>query len=134
MINKLKLKFIDIKDKIKNKLDELNQTSLMKKLSSFFSVGDRKFVLHLYLIATAVFILTLLYNELTIVLSGDFYLQQIPFYHNGYDDWWTFIKTGEFPMWDESGFLGVNNIGANAFYYIWNIFFLPILILPLFEP
>ena len=130
MINKIKLKFLIIKDYLKNKLDELNQTSFMKKLSSFLSVGDRRFVLHLYLIAIGVFIVTLLYNELTIAISGDFYLQQIPFYHNGYDDWWTFIKTGEFPMWDESGFLGVNNIGANAFYYIWNIFFLPILILP----
>ena len=129
-MNIVKQKLQSMYQTLKNKWDDLNQTKVMKFLNKFFSKGDRKFILHLYLIAIGVFIVTLLYNELTIVVSGDFYLQQIPFYHNGYDDWWTFIKTGEFPLWDESGFLGVNNVGANAFYYLWNIFFLPILIFP----
>lgn len=129
-MEKIKIKFLEIRDYIKRKIDDLNQTKVMKFLQKFFSKGDRKFGLHLYLIAIAVFIVSLLTNELVIVLSGDFYLQQIPFYFNGYDDWWTFFKTGEFPMWDESGFLGVNNIGANTFYYLWNIFFLPILLVP----
>ena len=126
----VKQKILSWYQTIKTKMEEFNQTKVMKFLNKFFSKGDRKFVLQLYLIAIGVFIVSLVTNEFTIVLSGDFYLQQIPFYHNGYDDWWTFIKTGEFPMWDESGFLGVNNVGANAFYYLWNIFFLPILIFP----
>lgn len=126
----IKEKFNQVITFIKNKLALLNQTKFMEKVKEFFNKGDRKFVLHLYLIAMGVFFVTLISNELTIVLSGDFYLQEIPFYYNGYDDWWTFFKTGEFPLWDESAFLGVNNIGANAFYYLLNIFFLPILIFP----
>ena len=129
-MDSLKLKLISLKDKIKSKLNKLSQTKVMSAILKFFSKGDRAYTLQLYLIAFGVFIVSLLTNELTIVLSGDFYLQQIPFYHNGYDDWWTFLTTGEFPMWDESGFLGSNNIAANAFYYIWNIFFLPILLFP----
>ena len=92
-MEKIKIKFLEIRDYVKSKIDDLNQTKVMKVLQKFFSKGDRKFILHLYLIAIAVFIVTLLTNELVIVLSGDFYLQQIPFYFNGYDDWWTFIKT-----------------------------------------
>lgn len=122
-MNTIKLKLSKLKDKILG-----NET--IQKIMKFFSIGERKFILQLYLLAIGVFCVTLFQNELTIVLSGDFYLQQIPFYHNGYDDWWTFLSTGQFPMWDESGFLGSNNIGANAFYYLLNIFFLPILIFP----
>ena len=125
-MDSLKLKLNSLKEVIKSKLDKLSQTKVMSAILKFFSKGDRAYTLQLYIIAFGVFIVSLLTNELTIVLSGDFYLQQIPFYHNGYDDWWTFLTTGEFPMWDESGFLGSNNIAANAFYYIWNIFFLPI--------
>jgi TM2 domain-containing membrane protein YozV len=60
----------------------------MKILNKFFSKGDRKFILHLYLIAIGVFIVTLLVNELVIVVSGDFYLQQIPFYYKLFFEFW----------------------------------------------
>jgi hypothetical protein len=69
-------------------------------------------------------------NLFTIPLSGDYVLQQIPFYLNGYDDWWHFFRTGEFVLWDSSTYLGVNHIGSNSFYYYMNPFFLPILIFP----
>ena len=126
----IKQKINQIISFLKNKLNSFSQTKFMEKVKKFFEKGDRKFVLQLYLIAIGVFFATLITNELTIVISGDFYLQEIPFYYNGYDDWWTYFKTGEFPLWDESAFLGVNNLGANAFYYLWNIFFLPVIILP----
>ena len=69
-------------------------------------------------------------NLFTIPLSGDYVLQQIPFYFNGYDDWWHFFRTGEFLLWDHSTYLGSNYIGSNSFYYYLNPFFLPILIFP----
>jgi uncharacterized membrane protein YfhO len=69
-------------------------------------------------------------NLFTIPLSGDYVLQQIPFYLNGYDDWWHFFTTGEFVLWDDSTYLGANHIGSNSFYYYLNPFFMPILIFP----
>lgn len=88
------------------------------------------YIFFLYIIAFLVFGYTLIQNRLVIPISGDFVIQDIPFYFNGYDDWMTAITTGKFPLWDDSAFLGVNNIGANAFYYLFNIFFLPILLIP----
>ncbi len=69
-------------------------------------------------------------NLLTIPLSGDYVLQQIPFYLNGYDDWTHFFRTGEFVLWDDSTYLGANHIGSNSFYYYLNPFFMPILLFP----
>jgi hypothetical protein len=76
------------------------------------------------------FIVPLFTEMFTIPLGGDYTQQQIPFYTNGYDDWWKFLKTGEFPLWDPNTFLGANNIGSNSFYYSMNPFFLPILLFP----
>lgn len=101
-----------------------------KYFLKFYNYKDVSFVLFLYLVAILMVGYTLINNSLTIPLSGDFVLQEIPFYYNGYDDWWTALKTGSFPLWDESGMLGVNNIGANSFYYLFNIFFLPTLLFP----
>lgn len=76
----------------------------------------------LFVVAVVFFFNILIHNSLSLPLSGDYSLQQIPFYTNGYDDWWKFLKTGEFPMWDYSTYLGVNNIGSNTFYYLLNPF------------
>jgi len=89
-----------------------------------------RYVLYLILIGVLFFGIALISNLFTIPLSGDYVMQQIPFYYNGYDDWWHFIKTGEFVLWDSSTYLGTNNIGSNSFYYLTNPFFLPILLFP----
>ncbi len=91
--------------------------------------------LYFYLVITAVvaflfFGYTLVTEYFTIPLGGDFTQQQIPFYTNGYDDWWNFFKTGQFPLWDSNTFLGASNVGSNSFYYAMNPFFLPILLFP----
>lgn len=88
------------------------------------------YVFLLYVVAFLTFGYTLIRNSFVIPISGDFVIQEIPFYFNGYDDWKEAFATGHFPLWDDSAFLGVNNIGANAFYYLFNIFFLPTLLLP----
>lgn len=72
----------------------------------------------------------LLINSFTTPFSGDYCAQQFSFYLNGYDDWWHFLKTGEFVFYDTNTYLGVNNIGSNSFYYLFNPFFLPILLFP----
>ena len=91
--------------------------------------------LYFYILVTAViafsyFGFVLITEQFTIPLGGDFTQQQIPFYTNGYDDWWRFIKTGQFPLWDSNTFLGASNVGSNSFYYAMNPFFFPILLFP----
>jgi uncharacterized membrane protein YfhO len=90
------------------------------------------YVAYLTITGLLFFAFALINNVFTVPLSGDYVLQQIPFYLNGYDDWWHFLTTGEFPLWDASTYLGSNNIGSNAFYYLTNPFFLPILLFPRF--
>lgn len=121
-------------NKVKDYLYDLKRRFFKTKvgayLDKFFQKGDRKYVLHLYGVAFLVFFLTLFSNYLIIAISGDFKLQEIPFYYNGHDDWWNSLLNWQFAMWDDSGFLGQNNIGTNTFYYLWNIFFLPTLLFP----
>ena len=76
------------------------------------------------------FLYTLITEGGTIPLSGDFELQGMTFIYNGYDDWHYYFETGVFPLWDTSGILGVSNIAANSFYYLFDPFFLVLLIFP----
>ncbi len=103
-----------------------------KKFKTDLKNSDSLLRYVLYLIAVGILFygVALISNLFTIPLSGDYVMQQIPFYYNGYDDWWHFFKTGEFVLWDSSTYLGTNNIGSNSFYYLLNPFFLPILIFP----
>lgn len=96
----------------------------------FLNRGNVKFVLFLYLISFFLFGITLINNSFTIPVNGDFVLQEIPFYFNGFDDWWSYLTSGKFVLWDENTNLGVNNIGSNSFYYLLDIFFLPTLLVP----
>ncbi len=89
-----------------------------------------RYVFFLAFMGVMFFAYALVTNLFTIPLSGDYVLQQIPFYLNGYDDWWHFFRTGEFVLWDSSTYLGANHIGSNSFYYYLNPFFLPILLFP----
>ena len=84
----------------------------------------------LCLVGVLFFSTTLFINYFTTPFTGDYCLQQFAFYTNGYDDWWHFITTGEFVLYDQNTFLGVNNIGSNSFYYLFDPFFLPILLVP----
>lgn len=96
-----------------------------------WDLGSLKYyVLFVGVLAILYFAAALFSQSFTIPLGGDYTMQSIPFYTNGYDDWWHFLKTGEFPLWDSNTFLGADNIGSNAFYYSMNPFFLPILLFP----
>ena len=76
------------------------------------------------------FIVSLFTNYFTTPFGGDYVSQQFAFYTNGYDDWWHFIKTGEFIFFDMNTYLGANNIASNSFYYLFDPFFMPILLCP----
>lgn len=109
---------------------KFTKTKFYNALMKFLKRGNVRFVLFLYFISILLFGYTLMTNMFTIPLGGDFVLQEIPFYYNGYDDYWSAITKGEFVFWDENTNLGVNNIGANSFYYLLDIFFLPTLLVP----
>ena len=73
---------------------------------------------------------SLITNSFTTPFGGDFTLQGMTFIYNGYDDWKEYFRTGIFPTWDTSGFMGVSNIAANSFYYLFDPFFLLLLLFP----
>lgn len=81
-------------------------------------------------VALLCFATTYIQNMFTIPLGGDFVLQMIPFQFKGYDDWHTFFRTGVFPTWDSSGIFGFSNIGGNSYYYLFDPWFLIMLIFP----
>ena len=81
-------------------------------------------------VALLCFATTYIQNMFTIPLGGDFVLQMIPFQFKGYDDWHTFFRTGVFPTWDSSGIFGFSNIGGNSYYYLFDAWFLIMLIFP----
>ncbi len=76
------------------------------------------------------FCYVLVTQHFTIPINGDFMLQGMTFIYNGYDDWHHFFETGQFVQWDTSGMLGVSNINAYSFYYLFDPFFLALLIFP----
>ena len=88
------------------------------------------YFLFLVVMGIVFFATSLFINYFTTPFSGDYCLQQFAFYTNGYDDWWHFFTTGEFVLYDQNTFLGVDNIGSNSFYYLFDPFFLPILLVP----
>ncbi len=99
--------------------------SWLKNINSMFYYFVFLLAIGILFFATSLFV-----NYFTIPYTGDYVMQQFAFYTNGYDDWWHFLTTGEFVLYDQNTFLGVDNIGSNSFYYLFDPFFLPILLVP----
>lgn len=119
-------------DIIFQKDTETPKESFKDKLVKFFKNYDSNFYFFLVLCGLGLlfFISSLWENQFTTLFGGDYTAQQLSFYTNGYDDWWHFFKTGQFRFFDTNTYLGVDNIGANSFYYLFDPFFLPILLCP----
>lgn len=107
-------------NKVKTKI-----ISILKNKSSLFY-----YVLILIGFGIAFYAYTIVANGFTAPLSGDYVYQSVPFFINGYDDWWKFLTTGEFPFWDPNTALGADNLANNSFYYVMDPLFLPILLFP----
>lgn len=73
---------------------------------------------------------TALNNGLTMSFNGDYTLQTLAFYSDGYNKIWEFLRTGEFPMFDYSNFLGMNYFGTASFYYLTSPFYYLLLLFP----
>ena len=70
------------------------------------------------------FIFTWVRYDATVPLSGDYSMQVMTFIFDAYDDWHTFFRTGAFPTWDRTVFLGIDNVGGNSFYFLFNPYLL----------
>ena len=104
----------------------------LPKCLSFLKDKNSTFYYYLVLVGMGIlfFGVSLFTNYFTTPFTGDYTAQQLAFYTNGYDDWWHFLTTGEFVLYDTNTFLGASNIGSNSFYYLFDPFFLPILLFP----
>ena len=108
------------------------KNSFVEKLPEWLTNIHSMFYYFMFLLLVGVifFATSLFINYFTTPFTGDYSSQQFSFYTNGYDDWWHFFKTGEFVLYDTNTFLGADNIGSNSFYYLFDPFFLPILLVP----
>ena len=113
-------------------INKTNKKEVFKnKIKHAFRLdGTACYFIFLILLGFLFFITSLSWNSFTICFSGDYAAQQVSFYTHGYDTWWTFFKTGKFALYDTATYLGASNLGANAFYYLFDPFFMPILLCP----
>lgn len=118
-------RLLEFKDRIVSKFDK-------EKIKNFF-LKPSEFQITLYfLIITSIacFFISWVNNHMTVPLGGDYYMQEMNFIYNYYDDFHHFFKTGEFIFFDTSPTLGIDNIAGNAFYGLFNPFNLILLIFP----
>ena len=111
--------------------DEERKFTLPRWLG-FLKNYNSDFYYYLFMVVMGIlfFALSLFQEYFTTPFTGDYVSQQFAFYTNGYDDWWKFFTTGHFPLYDTNTFLGASNIGSNSFYYLFDPFFMPILLFP----
>ena len=129
----VKLSFVDLYFNCKNLLTDFfnDFPSYMKRLWEHIKKSP-KWQLSgiLTLVAFLCFAYTLFTQSFTIPITGDFKLQGMAFIYNGYDDWHYFLRTGTFPLWNTGGAYGVDNVAAYSFYYLFDPFFLILVIFP----
>jgi len=87
--------------------------------------------------AVCVFLLSMLWcvfvlfaNKFAIMFGWDYSSQYITFYYGYWDIWRQFFKTGEFVLVDFSTYLGVDNIGSNAYYGLFDPFVIALTLFP----
>lgn len=115
----------------KKDLGSHNKKPFLEKIKFLTNINSLFYYFWFLVLVGVLFYCTSLFvNCFTTPFTGDYTSQEFAFYTNGYDDWWHFFTTGEFVLFDTNTFLGVNNIGANSFYYLFSPFFMPILLCP----
>lgn len=114
------------------KVFTINKEVIVDKIKKFiFKPSEFQITLY-FLIVTGIacYFITWIENQFTVPLGGDYYMQEMNFIYNYYDDFHHFFKTGEFIFFDTSTTFGIDNIGGNAFYGLFNPFNLFLLLFP----
>lgn len=104
--------------KIKEKIKKICENEYFRVFWLVFAIGVIGFAVEA------------LSNHFTLLISGDYVLQTVPFYSHGYTLMKEFLRTGEYPFFDFSNFLGANSMGANSFYYMFSPLFYLLLLWP----
>ena len=102
------------------------QQILLKIKELFLKIYNNQYVrafVLIYLFGLVAFGITAARNDFTIPMGGDYVLQSYAFYSQGYTVFWDFIKTGEYPLFDFSNYLGANYLGTQSFYYVYSPLF-----------
>jgi hypothetical protein len=69
-------------------------------------------------------------NSGTSLLGWDYSWQFIPYAYDFYDQWHVFFSTGHFPLYDSTIWLGLDNIGSNSYYSLFDPFLVILIIFP----
>ena len=69
-------------------------------------------------------------NSFTHMFGWDYSLQFVPFAYQYYDAWYLFLKTGQFPLYATSTFLGSDNIASNSYYGLFDPFVVAMIFFP----
>ena len=109
-------------DKIKNVMVNLFKKIKELAIKAYNNENVRAFF-YIYLIGLFFFSIIAITNHFTIPMTGDYTLQTYAFYSQGYYVFWNFIKTGEYPLYDFTNYLGANYLGTQSFYYVFSPLF-----------
>ena len=88
------------------------------------------FGVFLFLLAIAWSANLLIENIGTSMLGWDYTWQFISFAYDFYDQWHTFFSTGHFPLYDSTIWLGLDNIGSNSYYSLFDPFVFIVVLFP----
>ncbi len=88
------------------------------------------FGVFLFLLAIAWSANLLIENAGTSMLGWDYTWQFVSFAYDFYDQWHVFFSTGHFPLYDSTIWLGLDNIGSNSYYSLFDPFVFLIVFFP----
>ncbi len=109
---------------------ETKTVKFKKILKKIFSNEYSIIFMLLFGIGVCMFLYALIGNDFMLPINGDYVLQTYSFYSDGYNKIHEFLRTGDFPLFDYSNFLGASYIGTATFYYLFSPFFYLLLLWP----
>lgn len=103
-----------------------------RKVNNFYSKHKAcvNCFLTLFICSILIVLITWFVARFTVPLNGDYNLQSMTFNYLVYDIWHDFFRTGNFPLWDNRQFLGMDNLGTNSFYFLFDPWYIITLIFP----
>ena len=88
------------------------------------------FGVFLFLLAVAWAGNLLIENSGTMLMGWDYTWQFVDFAYDFWDQWRSFFATGRFPLYDSTIWIGVDNIGSNSYYSLFDPFVVVLVLFP----
>lgn len=109
----------------KKKAFKFSIPSFLKRWDSLFY-----FVIAVILISLFHVVYALVLNHFATTYNWDYSVQFVPLAYDFYENWLTLLKTGKFPLYSTSVFIGADNLGSNSYYSLLDPFLIPMLLFP----